>query len=290
MTGGRLFWPIAISLAVVPLAGAGSADDSAGAASIHNGRIFFTNRDDLYAIDPRSGNARRVTRTRGQETDPSASPGGREVVFRTGSDEIVRVRSDGTDRVNLTHNGAHDFAPAWGSSGRIAFTSSRSGRGTIWTMDRRGRHVERVSTADGEYPAWSRDGRWIAFSRPSGATFDLWVMRANGSGLTQLTDTITIWEGTPSWSPDNRTIVFSRGDPNGGLGGRKLWVIAREGGTLRRLTTGHGNDDFAPAWSPDGTMIAFTRNNELVTMRANGSKLRSLHVSATLPDWASRGG
>src|SRR5215210_2327550 len=114
-------------------------------------------------------------------------------------------------------------------------------------------------------------------------------MRGKGGGIEKVTETITIWEGTPSWSPDDRTIVFSRGDPNGGLGGRKLWTIDRGGGRPRQLTTGRGNDDFAPSWSPDGTMIAFTRNDRLFTMRANGTRLRSLQVSASLPDWASRG-
>jgi Tol biopolymer transport system component len=115
-------------------------------------------------------------------------------------------------------------------------------------------------------------------------------MRSNGAALRQLTDTITIWEGTPSWSPDNPTIVFSRGDPNGGLGGRKLWLIARTGARLRQLTAGRGNDDFAPSWSPDGSAIAFTRDNELFTIKADGSKPRDLHVAASFPDWASRRG
>jgi TolB protein len=286
---GRRDLSLVVSLALVVLAPAASANSSADDRSARNGRIFFESHGDVYSVDPANPRARRVTRTRGQETDPSASPGGGELVVRTGNDEIVRIRSDGTQRVNLTHTGAHDFAPDWARSGRIAFTSSRSGGATIWTMDRNGRHLREVSGADGEYPAWSGDGRWIAFSRPSGATYDLWVMRANGAGLEQLTDTITIWEGTPSWSPDDRTIVFSRGDPNGGLGGRKLWTIDRGGGRLRQLTTGRGNDDFAPSWSPDGTMIAFTRNDRLFTMRANGTGLRSLQVSASLPDWASRG-
>jgi TolB protein len=260
---------------------------SPGAPAVRNGRIFFSKSDGLYSIGADGRNRRRITRTRAHEQDASAAPGGAELVFRTGDDEIGRIRSDGTHRLNLTRNDAHDFAPAWGSSGRIAFTSSRSGGQTIWTMDRNGRRARRVSPADGEYPAWSRDGRWIAFSRPSGATHDLWVMRANGAGLKQLTDTITTWEGTPSWSPDNRTIVFSRGDPNGGLGGRKLWVIGRAGGGLRQLTRGRGYDDFAPSWSPDGTRIAFTRNDELFTIDASGADARSLGISGELPDWAT---
>jgi TolB protein len=269
------------------LGGSRLADVSVGAPAARNGLIFFERSDDLYSVQPSGRNLTRITRTRAHEQDPSAAPGGAELTFRTGNDEIGRIRSNGTSRVNLTRNGAHDFAPAWGSAGRIAFTSSRSGGQTIWTMDRNGRRARRVSPADGEYPAWSRDGRWIAFSRPSGATYDLWVMRANGTGLKQLTDTITIWEGTPSWSPDNRTIVFSRGDPNGGLGGRKLWRVDRAGGGQRQLTSGRGDDDFAPTWSPDGTKIAFTRNDKLFTMDASGARPRSLGVSASLPDWAT---
>jgi Tol biopolymer transport system component len=260
---------------------------SATGATARNGKIFFEHRGDLYAIDASGTNLERITRTRGDELDPTASPGGRELAFRTGGDEIARIRHDGTGRTNLTNNGAHDFAPAWAVSGRIAFASSRSGGSTIWTMDRKGRHVRRVSAADGEYAAWSRESRWLAFSRPSGATYDLWVMRADGRGLRQLTDTITVWEGTPSWAPDNRTIVFSRGDPNGGLGGRKLWTIDRDGSSLTQLTGGRGHDDFAPAWSPDGTRIVFTRNDRLFTARADGTGLRDLHVMAAFPDWAT---
>jgi len=289
VTSGRAARLALLCSALGVLGSAASADPSAGAPAVGNGRIFFTKGGDLYSIDPSGRNLRRITRTRAPEDDPSAAPGGAELVFRTGNDEIARIRSSGAGRVNLTRNGAHDFAPDWGRTGRIAFTSSRAGGQTIWTIDRWGRRPRQVSPADGEYPAWSRDGRWIAFSRPSGATYDLWVMRANGVGLEQLTDTITIWEGTPSWSPDNRTIVFSRGDPNGGLGGRKLWVVDRVGGGLRQLTRGRGNDDFAPSWSPGGTRIAFTRNNVLFTIDAGGARPRSLGVPASLPDWASAG-
>jgi len=278
----------AAALVVICLTiGAVGADRSAGAGAARNGRIFFERGFDLYSIDPSGRDLTRITHTRASEQDPSAGPAGTELVFRTGSDEIARIRSNGTKRVNLTRNGAHDFAPAWGAAGRIAFTSSRAGGQTISTMDRNGRGARRVSPADGEYPASSRDGRWLAFSRPSGATYDLWVMRSNGTGLAQLTDTITIWEGTPSWSPDSRTIVFSRGDPNGGLGGRKLWLVDRAGGGLRQLTRGRGNDDFAPSWSPDGRRIAFTRNDRLFTIAASGARPRSLGVSASLPDWAT---
>ena len=257
-------------------------------ASARNGPVYFTNHGELFAVAANGTKLHRITRSAGEETDPSASPDGAELAFRTGNDEIFRIRVDGKDRVNLTRNGAHDFAPAWGPAGRIAFASSRSGTSVIWTMDRRGRRLHEVSPADGEYPAWSRDGNWIAFSRPSGATYDLWVMRSDGSGLKQLTNTIVVWEGLPSWSPDNRTIVFSRGDPNGGLGGRKLWTIDRNGGRLHRLTSGVGRDDFAPSWSPDGTRIVFSRNNRLFVVRSDGTKLRSLHVSGTFPDWSAR--
>jgi Tol biopolymer transport system component len=82
--------------------------------------------------------------------------------------------------------------------------------------------------------------------------------------------------------------VFSRGDPNGGLGGRKLWTIDRSGRGLHRLTTGQGNDDFAPTWSPDGARIAFTRNDTLFVMREDGTHVRSLGVRAGLPDWSVR--
>ena len=65
-------------------------------------------------------------------------------------------------------------------------------------------------------PAWSPDGSRIIFMRFTGRAdvpevrhWDIWVMNADGSGQRALTGT-TDWDHDPAWSPDGRTIAFSR--------------------------------------------------------------------------------
>jgi Tol biopolymer transport system component len=109
-----------------------------------------------------------------------------------------------------------------GENGRIAFDSFRAGpEPDIWTVNPDGSDPLNL-TAD--FPgasfaaAWSPDGERIVFLRaPEGLAgteaTEIWVMRADGSGQTQITDNAA-QDDWPSWSPSGRRIVFQR-DPDG---------------------------------------------------------------------------
>jgi serine/threonine protein kinase len=99
-------------------------------------------------------------------------------------------------------------------------------------------------------PEWSRDRRSIAFTRRDGDAYQVWVMKADGSGATMVTDRIA--GGRVAWAPDGRRLAFvgKVGDD------RELFVIGVDGSNLRRLTTSPAVED-DPAWSPDGRRLAF---------------------------------
>ncbi|MBN1428268.1 MAG: PD40 domain-containing protein [Anaerolineae bacterium] len=80
---------------------------------------------------------------------------------------------------------------------------------------------------------------------------EICVMKADGSGLRQITDRPgTDWY--PSFSPDGRSIIFS----SQGRGDFNIFRMDLNGDDLQQLTHNMG-DNYAPALSPDGTRIVF---------------------------------
>ncbi len=104
-------------------------------------------------------------------------------------------------------------------------------------------------------PAFSPDGRSIAFLRSSGPGLvdDLYVVPAAGGEPKRLTSDKRAMEGPFAWTPDSREIIFS--SSRGGL--RGLWRIPAAGGTPRRVE-GVGTSASAPAIARVGNRLAYT--------------------------------
>jgi Tol biopolymer transport system component/DNA-binding winged helix-turn-helix (wHTH) protein len=109
-----------------------------------------------------------------------------------------------------------------------------------------------VSTELEEGPAYSPDGRHIAFQSTRTGNYEIWRCDADGSNLVQLTHFKGPLTGTPRWSPDSRELVF---DSRPG-GHSEIFVIKAEGGEPRQLTSGESENGVAD-WSADGQWIYF---------------------------------
>jgi TolB protein len=143
-------------------------------------------------------------------------------------------------------------------------------------------------------PAWSTDGRKIAFARDVGLGVALFVMNADGSNVRQLTRPVlhptgfTTSDLAPAWSPDGRRIAFIS---NRVTGDQVVWRMNSDGRQLTRLTRTPGAFDYNPTWSPDGRRIWFdstrlgSSGRDIFTMRPDGTGVRRMTRTAH-DDWS----
>jgi len=106
---------------------------------------------------------------------------------------------------------------------------------------------------DGQAPALSEDGAWIAYYD---SNYQIWTVNVNGRGRTQLTS--GHFDLYPSWSPDGKRIAFRRSTMIEGSSHSDIWIMNHDGSHQTRLTDALGTrgDYDRPAWSPDGSKIA----------------------------------
>lgn len=111
---------------------------------------------DIFVIDSKGQNARRVTNTPAAESHPSWSPSSKRIVFSRDGD-IFAIKANGTGEKQLTRGKRKDTDPVWSPNGRmIAFQRSRAAKGAIMTMRANGRGVKKISRGTAFDPAWQR--------------------------------------------------------------------------------------------------------------------------------------
>ena len=157
-------------------------------STLHGLIAYSTRGGDIWVMRANGSGRRRLTRSgRGVDFDPSLSPDGKHVVFRS-------------------------------SRGRYAPDRYSIGLEAIRIVDVRTRRQRQIQPwTGGLFPAWSPDGEAIAFSglRTGGGPVDtIQLMRPDGTGLVDL--------GMPgevaTWSPDGTRIAFASHGPSGRCG------------------------------------------------------------------------
>ena len=101
---------------------------------------------------------------------------------------------------------------------------------------------------------------------------EIFAVEADGSGLTNLTESPETGDGSPAWSPDGSKIAF-----HSWAGGYSdIYVMNADGSGRTRITSNSDASDQAPDWSPDGSKITFQRvtggsTSDIFVVNADGS-------------------
>jgi len=123
----------------------------------------------------------------------------------------------------------------------------------------------------------------IVFASDRAGHLDLWVMRADGTGLRQLTDDEPA-DADPRFSPDGKHILYTtvrQGFP-------EVWLMQADGGGARKVCEGCQG-----SWAPDGKRIAFIRDGQAYVRELAGGRERRVTPEAwmrcTYPAFAPDG-
>lgn len=161
------------------------------------------------------------------------------------------------------------------TDGALVFASERAGAAGLYRVTLEG--VETRLTRENyaaTHPAWSPDGKLIAFNAREAGREEIFVMDADGSNVRQLTENAGN-NYYPSWSPDSKQIAFAS-NRNGSF---QVFVMQADGANVRPLTDGTKRAE-KPAWSNDGSEIAIMlvegNNAEVYAVRADASSMRRL--------------
>jgi Tol biopolymer transport system component len=242
----------------------------------------------VYTVNADGSGQRRLARN---GRAPAWSPDGRTIAFLSDS-KIYLMNADGSEHRPLTRPlTAGKRSLAWSPDGRkLAFLNDEDCRHqfcfNLYVVGSDGSGLRNLTSKlaaarsgfgagpPASDPAWSPDGRTLAFVRRN-AGHGVYVAKADGSGLRNLTPKPVGTYAAPAWSPDGRKLAFvSDRDGNS-----EVYVMNADGSGQRNLTRNPAYDA-DPAWSPDGRKIAFASNRDgnsgVYVMNADGSGQRRL--------------
>jgi Tol biopolymer transport system component len=233
-TMARLAWAVLLVLLIGALVVAGIVGSRprvpAPFGLAANGLVVYDDGSRILALDPGRNGVQPLSSGPGKDTRPSVSLDGQRIAFLRDQGKKTSLMVE-----NMDGSGVRELATADSSTG---------------------------VTMAAEAPAWSPDSTRIATTIIDTRTTDpvarIWIVDANGAGVTELLPPALVAAQYPAWSPAGDRIAFL-GDLTQ-LPETFLYVSAPDGSNLLQLSKRASNADVGflqlARWSPDGKHIA----------------------------------
>ena len=203
---------------------------------------------------------------------PSLGGGMGQIAFasaRSGIPQIYMINMDGTGLQLITQIDSGACQPSWSPDGsQLVFISPCKARGEffeniyigsgLYSINVDGTELKPLTTAPGSAfdPAWSPDGRRIAFTSLRDGKKDIYLLAMDTGEVTRLTTATGAIQGNsqPAWSPFGNQLAYTVKRFNA----YQVWAMSDTGQKNVQLAhSGQELWDYLPTWRPDGETIIF---------------------------------
>ncbi|NBR95152.1 MAG: hypothetical protein EBT55_02445 [Proteobacteria bacterium] len=176
---------------------------------------YFQQKPQIFSLNVNSTRTQKIGGFRGTTLAPSVHPLDANKLLITaiedGNSDIFEIDTEQNTAKRLTSHPGIDTTASYSPDGKkIVFSSDRSGGQQLYLMSSDGLSLEKISNGGGSYskPVWSKNGKFIAFTKIKGGKFFIGIMLGNGGGEKLLT-TAYLVEGA-RWSPNDRYLIYSK--------------------------------------------------------------------------------
>lgn len=255
-------------------------------------------RDDIWAVPVGGTQPIRITNADADDRDPMWSTDGRRLAYASRKDgnwEIYIYDVLAGETTRMTYNLGFEAGPDWSPHGGEYLVYEGYQNDThldIFFMRADGseppQRLPGSSTAPDFSPAWSPDGRRIAFVSWRDGNQDIYIFSLDTQEITNLTNTPNRHEDHPAWSPDGRFIAYTAVE----AGIETIFIKAADDPSAEARIFRRGR---TPAWSPDGSALVFAvdgSSSTLITVApfegtGVATEVIQAPLGATSPTWTS---
>ena len=228
-------------------------------------------RLNIWSYDVSSGKRTQITNFTNYDVKwPSMGPGADgngEIIFQNGPAlYLLSLKTKKPNKVSISIPGDRPQlrpqridAAKYISGGDVSPSGKRlvfEARGDLWSVPVKNGSPRNLTATSGvaeRSPAWSPDGRWIAYFSDFTGEYELYIKQSDGRGVTkQLTKNGKAFRYDPVWSPDSKHITFT--DKAGGL------FLHTIDGETRKIDTDPHSDQVDVNWSHDSAWITYTKS------------------------------